>query len=698
MQVDSSDKIRNLALAGHNDTGKTTLASALAFTGGVTTRLNRVEDGNTLTDFDKEEIERGISIGIATSFVPWRGHKINLIDCPGYGIFFTETRAGLRAADAVLLCVNGVAGVEVNTEKVWQAAAEGEIPVAIHLAKMDRERADLDRALASLQKAFGRGVLPVQLPIGKEAAFSGIVDLVRMKALRFAKDGNGKAEIADIPADLLEEAEAARATLIEAVAETDDELMTGFFEQGTLSQENLEKGIRMAVAHRQIFPVLLGAPGHGIGGSAVLDFAVDYLPSPVGRHFQATGADGSVELASDPAAPCAALVFKTLSDPFSGKISILRVMTGTLPADAAAWNSRAGEAEKVGHLMALQGKQGTQVPRLIAGDIGGVAKLKVSATGDTLLAPNAKDKTLALEWIKVPEPAMSFAIEPKSKGDDEKIGDALHRLMDEDLTLRSSRDPETHEILLSGTGQLHIEIAVSKLKNRYHVEVNLHPPKVPYRETITKPAEGHGRHKKQSGGRGQFADCKIKIEPMPRGEDFAFVDEIFGGAIPQNYRPAVEKGIQEARRRGYLAGFPVVDFRVRLLDGQYHDVDSSELAFKIAGSLGLKDALAKAGVTLTEPIMKVEIDTPDDFTGDIMGDLSHRRGRPSGMESSSSGQLIKAQVPMAEMLNYAPALRSMTQGRANFHMEFSHYEEVPRLVQDKIVAEANRNRKHEEEE
>ncbi len=698
MQVDSSDKIRNLALAGHNDTGKTTLASALAFTGGVTTRLNRVEDGNTFTDFDKEEIERGISIGIATSFVPWRGHKVNLIDCPGYGIFFTETRAGLAAADAVLLCVSGVAGVEVNTEKVWLAAGEAGLPVAIHLAKMDRERADLDRSLASLQKAFGRGVLPIQLPIGQEAGFSGVIDLVHMKAYRYAKDGNGKADPSEIPADQVEAAELARAALVEAVAETDDELMMGYFEQGTLSQENLERGIKMAIGNRQLFPVLLGAPGHGIGSSALLDAVVDYFPSPVGRKFGATGADGHAEIEGDSAGPLAALVFKTLSDPFTGKISILRVASGILPADAAAWNAHSGEPEKVGHLMVLQGKQGTHVPRLIAGDIGGVAKLKGTASGDTLLAPNAKDKTLGLDWITIPEPAMSFAIEPKTKSDDEKIGDALHRLMDEDLTLGSSRDPETHEILLSGTGQLHIEIAVAKLKNRYHVEVNLHPPKVPYRETITKPADGHGRHKKQSGGRGQFADCKIKIEPLGRGEDFAFSDEIFGGAIPQNYRPAVEKGIQEARRRGYLAGFPIVDFRVRLLDGQYHDVDSSELAFKIAGSLGLKDALAKAGVTLTEPIMKVDIETPDDFTGDVMGDLSHRRGRPSGMETTSSGQVIRAQVPMAEMLNYAPALRSMTQGRASFHMEFSHYEEVPRLVQDKIVAEANRNKKHEVEE
>jgi elongation factor G len=695
MQVDSPEKIRNIAVAGHNDTGKTTLVSALLYAAGVTTRLHRVEDGNTLTDFDHEETERGISIGLAACFAPWRQHKVNLIDCPGYGIFLTEAKAGVRAADAVLLTVNSVAGVEVNTEKVWGFAEEIELPVIFHLSKMDRERADLERAVAGLQKSFGRGALPIQLPIGSEGGFAGVVDLVHGKAYRFARDGNGRAEPVDIPAELADEAEAARARLIEAVAETDDMLMEGFFEQGTLSQEDLVSGLRQAVRRRQIFPVTLSAGGHGIGPAALLDALLDIAPSPADRgEFPATDIGGqAVQLSADPSAPVAALVFKTLSDPFTGKITILRVASGVLRSDSTVWNPRSEENEKLAHLMVLQGKQGTNVHHLVAGDIGGVTKLKHTSTGDTLCS---KERPVRLAWITVPEPAMAFAIEPKSKGDEEKIGESLARLMDEDLTLRAGRDPETHEVLMSGTGQLHIEIAVSKLKHRFHVEVMLHQPKVPYRETITKAADGHGRHKKQSGGRGQFADCKIRIEPLHRGDDFVFADEIFGGSIPTNYRPAVEKGIQEARRRGYLAGYPVVDFKVRLLDGQYHDVDSSELAFKIAGSLGFKDAMAKAGATILEPIMKVEITTSEEFMGDIMGDLSQRRGRPQGMDANNGSQVIKATVPMAEMLNYAPALRSMTQGRSSFHMEFSHYEEVPRPVQEKIIAGARK--RHDEEE
>jgi len=696
MQVDSPERLRNIAVAGHNDTGKTTLVSSLLYAGGVTTRMNRVEDGNTLTDFDHEETERGISIGLAPCFVPWQQHKVNLIDCPGYGIFFAEAKAGLRAADSLLLCVNGVSGIEVNTEKVWSYAAEIELPAMVHLTKMDRERSDFDRVLEAVQKALGRGVLPIQIPMGREAGITGVVDLVRQKAYRFTRDGNGKAEPADVPADLADEVESHRARLVEAVAETDDLLMEGFFEQGTLSQEDLERGLRSAVARRLIFPVTLSAGSHGIGPSALLDSILATLPSPLQRTpypVKNLGGEDS-GLTADPAGPPAALVFKTLSDPFTGKISILRVVSGTFASDSTAYNSRSEETERLGHLMVLQGKQGTGVQRLIAGDIGGVAKLKATVTGDTLCA---KDRPVRLAWITEPEPAMSFAVEPKSKGDEEKIGEALARLMDEDPALKAGRDPETHEHLLSGTSQLHIEIAVAKLKHRYHVDVILHPPKVPYRETILKPADGHGRHKKQTGGRGQFADCKIKIEPLARGEDFAFADEIFGGAIPHNYRPAVEKGIQDARRRGYLAGYPVVDFKVRLLDGQYHDVDSSEMAFKIAGSLAFKDAMQNAKPTILEPVMKVEIHTSEDFMGDIMGDLSHRRGRPQGMDAINGAQVIKATVPMSEMLEYARALRAMTQGRSSFHMEFSHYEEVPRPVQDKLVAEYQKHRKEEHE-
>ncbi|MFY9826188.1 MAG: elongation factor G [Thermoanaerobaculia bacterium] len=696
MQVDSPEKLRNVAVAGHNDTGKTTLVSSLLYAGGVTTRMHRVEDGNTFTDFDHEETERRISIGLAPCFVPWQGHKINLLDCPGYGIFFTETRAGLRAADAVVLCINGVSGVEVNTERVWSYAAEIELPLLVNMTKMDRERADFGRTLDALQKRFGRQILPIQLPIGQEAGFTGMVDLMSLKAWRFSRDGNGKGTPAEIPPELADEVEIHRSRLVEAVAETDDSLMEGFFESGTLSQENLESGLRQAVARRQIFPLTLTAGGHGIGPSALLDSLLALVPSPAERQpFPAKNLGGEdAPLKADAAGAPAALVFKTLSDPFTGKISILRVIAGTLASDTSLYNPRNEESERIGHLLLLQGKQGTNVPKVVAGDIVGVAKLKNTVTGDTLCS---KERPVRIDWIHIPEAAMTFAVEPKSKGDEEKIGDALNRLIDEDPSLRAGRDAETHEHLLSGTGQLHIEIAVAKLKHRYHVDLFLHPPKVPYRETILKPADGHGRHKKQTGGRGQFADCRIKVEPLPRGEDFAFADEIFGGAIPNNYRPAVEKGIQDARRRGFLAGYPMVDFKVRLLDGQYHDVDSSEMAFKIAGSLAYKDAMANAKPTILEPVMKVEINTTEEFMGDIMGDLSHRRGRPQGMDAVNGHQVIKAVVPMSEMLDYDRHLTAMTQGRSSFHMEFSHYEEVPKLVQDKLIAEYQKHRKEEQE-
>ncbi len=695
MQVDSPAKIRNIAIAGHNDTGKTTLASALLFTSGAAPRFGKVEDGNTTTDFDPEESERGISIGLAVCYTPWKQHKLNFIDSPGYGIFFSETRAALRAADAALLCVSGVAGVEVNTEKVWDAATDLDLPVIIHLNKMDRERADLDRSLESLHKVFGRQVIPIQLPMGSEKDFVGVIDLVTSKAYTFERDGSGKGKEVPIPADLVAETEAARTRLVEAVAETDEALLEHFFEEGALSSDELERGLRAAVATRKIFPLTLGSSLHLIGCSALLDRLIDLVPSPADRGFPARRIDGSsVQVAADPTKAAAALVLKTLNDPFTGRLTILRVLSGTLHNDGQLWNTRAEESEKAHGLMVLQGKQGSATPKLIAGDIGGVPKLRITQTGDTL---TAKDHPLTAEWIQIAEPAMSFAIEPKSKGDEEKIGDALHRLIEEDPSIRAGRDPQTGEFLLSGTSQLHVEITLARMKRRSNVEVLLHAPKVPYRETILRPAEGHGRHKKQTGGRGQFADCRIKIEPLPRGADFEFVDEIFGGAIPQNYRPAVEKGIQEARQRGFLAGYPMVDFRVMLTDGQYHDVDSSELAFKIAGSLAYKDAMQQASPTILEPVMKVEIHTSEEFMGDIMSDLSHRRGRPQGMEARNGVQIVQAQVPMAEMLNYAPALRSMTQGRSSFLMEFSHYEEVPRQVQEKIIAEARKRIKEEQE-
>ncbi|KAB2969884.1 MAG: elongation factor G [Thermoanaerobaculia bacterium] len=695
MQVDSPARIRTVALAGHNDAGKTTLASALLYTAGATPRQGRVEDRTATTDFDPEEQERGISIGLATCRLGWRDHLVQLVDCPGYGIFFSETKAGLRVSDSLLMCVNAVAGVEVNTEKTWEYAEEIGLPVVFHLAKMDRERADFERALESVQKTFGRQALPVQLPIGEEKGFRGVIDLVAGKAWTFEPGGNGKGVAGPIPSELAATAEAWRTRLIEAVAESDESLLERFFEEGTLTGEELTRGLRTAIATRRLFPVTLGAPGLNVGSSVLLDFFVDQLPSPAERGFPAHLADGSeVRLGADPSAPLVALAFKTLNDPFTGRLTLVRLLDGTLSNDAQVVNVRAEESEKAHAIAHVQGRQGSATPKLIAGEIGAIPKLKETLTGDTLVS---KERVLRAAWIHVAEPAMSFAIEPKSKGDEEKIGDSLARLIEEDPSLRAGRDPQTAEFLLSGTGQLHVEIALARLKRRSNVEVILHPPKVPYRETILRPADGHGRHKKQTGGRGQFADCRIKIEPLPRGAEFEFVDEIFGGAIPQNYRPAVEKGIQDARARGYLAGFPVVDFRVRLLDGQYHDVDSSELAFKIAGSLAFKEAMEKATPTILEPIMKVEVHTSEEFMGDIMSDLSHRRGRPQGMDSKSGIQIVHASVPMAEMLNYAPALRSMTQGRSSFHMEYSHYEEVPRPVQEKLIAQARKHHKEEQE-
>ncbi len=694
MQIENSAKIRNIAVAGHNDTGKTTLASALLFASGVTNRLHRVEDGNTLTDFDPEEIARTISIGLSTCFAPWQGHKINLLDCPGYGIFFNETQAGMQAADSLLLCVNSVSGIEVTTERVWRTAEEMNLPVIVNLTKMDRERADFDQAIDVLQEGFDRKILPLHLPIGSEENFRGVVDLVTQKAMTFDLDGEGQGKSIDIPDDIAEDVELWRSQLIEAVAESDDDLMERFFEEETLTDEEFESGLRNAIAERKIFPVTLSAMAHGIGPSALLDALVHYAPDPLARGtYPATtiGGDPSeLEVSED--GSVAAVLFKTLSDPFTGKVSILRVVSGVLESDSPAWNSREEQSERLGHLLHLQGKTGSQVDRLVAGDIGGVAKLKSSHTGDTLCA---KDRPVMLAFPEPPEASISFAIEPKSKGDDEKIGEALHRLREEDPTLGAGRDAQTGEYLLSGTGQLHVEIAVAKLKTRFKVEVILHPPKVPYRETILRGADGHGRHKKQTGGRGQFADCKIRMEVLPRGGDFEFVDKIFGGSIPQGFRPAVEKGIQEARLRGYLAGYPVLDFKVELLDGQYHDVDSSEMAFKIAGSLAFKDAMSRAGATILEPYMQVDITTTEEYMGDIMSDLSQRRGRPQGMEAIGSSQVVRASVPMSEMLNYAPSLRSMTQGRASFHMEFSHYEAVPKMIQEKIIAEAKRAKEEE---
>jgi len=689
MKVYSGSEIRNVALAGHNDTGKTTLVSQLLFNAGATTRQGRIEDGTTTTDFDQDEIERKHSISAAIAFAEWKNAKINLLDTPGFGIFVMETKSAMRVADSAAIVVSGVTGVEVTTERVWKFAEEYALPRLIIVNKMDRERASFARTLEALQKKFGKNVVPIQLPMGEEKDFTGVIDLVSMKAYKYATDASGKVEPTDIPKEYADSAGEWREKLIEKVAEGDDTLMEKFFEQGGLSQEDLIDGLKREVLHHQIYPLLLASASHNIGGHPILDAVVSLLPSPDEvKTIEGKNAKGeSVTFDRRPEAFPAALVFKTFSDPFSGRVSLFRVFSGTLKSDTGYWNTTRDHEERVGKLQVLQGKQQVPVSELKAGDIGAVAKLRDTATGDTIAA---KDHAFSIQHIDYPEAAIAFAVEPKARGDEDKLGVAVARIIEEDPTIRFHRDEQTKEFLISGQGQLHVEIVVHKLKKKYNVDVILHPPKVPYRETITKPADAHGRHKKQSGGHGQFADCKITMEPLPRGGDFEFVDEIFGGSIPRQFIPAVEKGIQDARKKGFLAGYPVVDFRVRLKDGQFHDVDSSEMAFKIAGSMAFQQGMEQARPTLLEPVMHVDISVPSEFVGDIMGDLNSRRGRVEGVDAEGDAQLVRARVPLAEMLTYGSTLRSITQGRGSFHMEFNHYEEVPRNLQEKIIAESKK--------
>jgi elongation factor G len=556
---------------------------------------------------------------------------------------------------------------------------------------MDRDNASFERALEAVQKAFGREAVPVAVPIGDGKGFKGVVDLLSGKARLYAADASGKAQAAEAPAEQAEAVKAAREKLVEMVAESNEELMEEFFEKGTLSQEQLARGLRSAVGAGRIFPVLPASSLLNIGVADVLDAIVDLVPSPADRG-EAEGADAKGNpVARKPAAdaPFSAFVWKTTVDPHAGRITLFRVYSGTLKSDSSVHNTTRDAAERVGSLLLLSGKNQTQVPEIQAGDLGAVAKLKDTQTGDTLA-----DKASPIVYPKVtfPEPATTFAIEPKTRGDEDKISTALQRLQEEDPVLRVSRDAQTHEMLLSGAGQLHVEVVVGRLRKRYKVEVNLKKPKIPYRETIKGAAEAHGRHKKQTGGHGQFGDCKIRMKPLPRGEDFKFVDDIFGGSIPKNFIPAVEKGIQEARLKGYLAGYPMVDFQVELYDGQYHDVDSSEMSFKIAGSLAFKDAVPKCKPTILEPIMNVEIAVPDEYAGAVMGDLSSRRGRPQGMEPKGSLQVIKAEVPLSEMLSYDAELTSMTGGRGSYHMEMDHYDEVPGHLQEKVIAAARAER------
>ena len=689
MKVYDAQSLRNVALVGHSGAGKTQLLSTLLFDAGAVNRLGRVDEGTTVTDFDEEEIARKHTLSASLAYVEWNKNKVNFIDTPGMANFLSDARAALRVADAALVVVDAVSGVQVSTEKVWAVAEELSTPRLVILNRLDRERASMSRALESLRGVFGRTVIPIQLPIGEEKNFKGIVDLVAMKAMTFSADG--KPTEATIPANIESDAQAARDALIEMVAEADDALMEKFFESGTLSQEELVEGLKRAVSGGRIFPLVCTSAAANIGLQPLLDAIVNYVPAPVDRPFSATArkSDEPVAVAAADSGPGALFVWKTIADAFAGRITLFRVVSGTIRADSTVQNVTRDTPERIGHLTLLQGKTTTNVPELKAGDLGAVAKLKDTLTSDVLGDKNVAFKVQA---IKFPEPVISYAIEPKARGDEEKISTALHRLQEEDPSISYNRDAQTKQLLLAGQGQSHIEVTVAKLKRRFGVEVNLKIPRIPYRETITASTEAHGRHKKQTGGHGQFGDCKVKFEPLPRGSDFEFVDDIFGGSIPRQFIPAVEKGLQDARLRGFLAGYPMVDFRATVFDGSFHAVDSNELSFKMAASLAFKDGMTRARPTLLEPVMDVEVYAPSDYAGDLMGDLNSRRGRIAGMDTRGASTIIRAKVPMAEMLTYEQHLTSATGGRGSYHMEFSHYEEVPSHLHGKIISAAKAER------
>jgi len=678
-------KIRNIGFAGHGGVGKTSLVEAILFACGAVNRLGKVEDGTTTTDFDPDEIKRKISLNTAVAYCDWKGHRFNLVDTPGYGDFVADARGGLRVVGGAVIVVDGVAGVQVQTEKVWKFANEYGLPRVVVINRLDRERADFFRTLESLQKRLKGRLCPLQVPVGSEAGFSGVVDLVAMKAYTTA---GGKTTEVEIPGELMDTAKSHREKLVEAVAETDDDLLAKYLEEGSLAEPEVVAALRNAIAAGTLVPVLAVSATRAIGVQPLLDLIVHEFPSPADQG-EVEGIDpkskSAAKRAPDPKAPLAALVFKTVTDPHVGKLSLFRVYSGTLKADSQVFNSTRETRERVGHIGWLQGKTQKPVESLGPGEIGVVAKLKDTLTGDTLCD---EARPVVLPAIVFPEPSISFSIQPKSRGDEDKISTALHRMEEEDPTLHHHFDPETKQLLVSGIGQLHVEVTVERMKRKYNVDVTVLPPRIPYKETVKGRAEVQGKYKKQTGGRGQYGDVWLKVEPLQRGGGFEFVDDIFGGAVPRNYIPSVEKGVRDCMKRGILAGYPIVDLKVSLYDGSYHDVDSSDMAFQIAASMGLQKGFMEARPCLLEPIMNVEVTAPAENAGDVIGDLNGRRGRIVGMEPDGEVVAVRAQAPMAEMLTYESTLRSMTGGRGGYSMEFSHYEEVPAHLAEKVVAAA----------
>jgi len=690
-----SKSIRNLAVTGHGGTGKTSLCESFLYVTGKTDRPGRVDEGTSSMDYEPEEQKRRISISAATNHIEWDKHRINIIDTPGDSNFAYDTKSCLRVVDSALVLVDAVGGVEFQTEKVWEFAEEYKLPRMIVVSRMDRERADFFQALESIRSRFGgKKVTVFCLPIGKESGFKGVVDLVSMKAVLFDADKR-QVKTAEIPADMAADVKKYRDILTEDIAETDDELMNKYLEAGELSPEDFRTGLRRAVVAGSIIPVSCGSAINHLGITPLLDLITQFFPSPVDAGA-ATGTNPGTQNAEtrqpEESAPFSAFVFKTIADPYAGRLTLFRVYSGKLTADMGLYNASRKLTERVGSLFFLEGKVQKPVDELIPGDIAAVAKLKETATGDTL---SAEKSPIVFAKVAPPPAIISFAVEAKTRGDEDKLVSSIHRLIDEDPTLTFHRDDQTREMILSGLGQIHIEVVVEKMKRKFGLEVNLKTPKVPYKETIKGKTTVQGRYKKQSGGRGQFGDTWLDIEPLPRGGGFEFLDKIVGGVVPQQYRPAVEKGIVEAMAEGVLAGYPVVDLRVSLVDGSFHTVDSSEMAFKIAGSLGFKKGVLECQPTLLEPIVNIDIEIPDEYMGDVIGDLNSRRGKVLGMDSVGGHQIIKGQVPLAEILKYAPDLRSMTSGRGTFTYEHSHYEEVPAFIAEKIIAESKKQKEEE---
>jgi elongation factor G len=666
-------KIRNVAVTGHRGTGKTSLVEAMLFQAGAINRLGTVEQGTTTSDWDEDEQRRQMSLASSICHLEWQGRKINLIDAPGDAGFSGDTIAALRVVEGALITASAVMGVEVQTTRVWDRAEQLELPRVVVVNMLDRERADFYRALEHFRSQLSERCVAIHLPIGKEHELTGIVDLLHMTAYT-SPEGEREAPAGEIPAELADDVERFRTQLLDSVVETDEGLMERYLEGEELGTEEVAKALKDAVTRGELFPVACGVATKNLGTTALLDLLVEGVPSPAKRP-PAIDVDG---------AGTAAFVFKTVADPFAGRINLFRVLSGTLDSDSTVVNSRNHSKERVGQLLTLQGKEHEQAKEFGAGDIGAVAKLKETTTGDLLLDAEREIEPPELDF---PEPVMSFAVTPKAKGDEEKVASSLRRLAEEDPTLVLRRDPQTGDQLLSGMSQIHVEVAVDRIKRRFGVDVELHQPHVPYLETIRKESRARHRYKKQTGGRGQFGDCEIVIEPLPEREGYEFVDEIVGGVIQQSFRPAVDKGIQEAMQHGELSGAPVQGVRVRLVDGQQHNVDSSEMAFKIAGSMAFKDAYAKADPVMLEPIMELEVGVPDDAVGAVNGDLNSRRGRLQGMEPRGGMTSIKAEVPMAEILTYAQALTSLTGGRGDYHMHFLRYEEVPTHIAQKIIDE-----------